>query len=106
MKITEDPTLPALGTTNYSDQLRWQVDKLFRDIALQVNRLTEGSIYAVHNSATAAPTAGKYQQGDFIRNSQPSEAGSAASKYVVYGWLCTVAGEPGTWVQCRFLTGN
>lgn len=75
-------------------------------ISEQVNRLTEGQVAAVHNAATAAPTTGRYAQGDFIRNSTPTEQGAAGSKYVVAGWLCVSGGEPGTWVACRYLTGN
>ena len=78
---------------------------LFRATNVQVNQLTEGTVSAVHSAATAAPTAGNYAVGDFVRNSAPAEAGTAGSKYVVMGWLCTVGGTPGTFVQCRALTG-
>lgn len=60
---------------------------------------------------TAAPTAGAWLRGDFVRNvnatsgSTQSIAG-ATPEYVVLGWLCTTAGSPGTWRQCRVLTGN
>lgn len=81
-------------------------DLWYRQIARQVNTLSEGGISANYNAATAAPTTGTWAQGDFIKNSAPSELGSAASKYVIHGWQCTVSGTPGTWVQCRFLTGN
>lgn len=77
-----------------------------REHALQVNSLTEGRIAAVTNATTSAPTAGPHKQGDFVRNSEPTELGSGGSKYVVYGWVCVASGTPGTWVQSRFLTGN
>lgn len=38
----------------------------------------------------AAPTTGTYRVGDIVYNSAPASAG-----YV--GWVCTVAGTPGTW---------
>ena len=41
-------------------------------------------------AATAAPAAGVYYVGDVVYNS-----GVAAGEYI--GWICTVAGEPGTW---------
>jgi parallel beta-helix repeat protein len=44
---------------------------------------------------TAAPTVGTWAVGDEIRNSAPAVASPK-------GWLCTVAGTPGTWVS----TGN
>jgi len=77
-----------------------------REHALQVNMLSEGRISATNNASTAAPTTGSYAQGDFVRNSAPSELGSSLSKYVISGWLCVSSGTPGTFVQCRFLTGN
>ena len=57
---------------------------------------------------TAAPTGTRtfYYVGDEVRNSVPAEAGTAAAKYVTYGWICTVEGRPGTWVPLRYLTGN
>lgn len=80
--------------------------KLHREIAEQVNALSEGRSVAYYNAATAAPTTGTYKQGDEIRNSAPTELGSAGSKYVINGWKCVASGTPGTWVQMRFLTGN
>lgn len=77
-----------------------------RDHAKQVNNLTEGRISAVTNATTAAPTTGPNQQGDFVRNSAPTELGAASSKYVIFGWVCVASGTPGTWLQCRVLTGN
>lgn len=76
-----------------------------REHATQVNSMAEGKLAGTYNATTAAPTTGNWARGDFVRNSEPSEAGGAGSKYVIVGWLCTVGGTPGTWVQCRFLTG-
>ena len=77
-----------------------------REHALQVNLLSEGRISATNNASTAAPTTNQHAQGDFVRNSAPVEAGAASSKYVVFGWVCVASGTPGTWVQCRYLTGG
>lgn len=77
-----------------------------RETAKQVNALSEGRLEAFYNATTAAPTSGTYARGDYIKNSEPSEAGSALSKYVILGWVCTVGGTPGTWKECRALTGN
>lgn len=77
-----------------------------REHATQVNQMAEGRIAAFHQAATAAPTTGAWSQGDFVLNSAPAELGAASSKYIIHGWRCTVSGTPGTWVQCRFLTGN
>ena len=77
-----------------------------REHATLVNLIVDGRASASNNASTAAPTTGAYVAGDFVKNSAPSELGSAGSKYVIDGWLCVVAGTPGTWVQKRFLTGN
>ena len=95
-----------LNTTPRVAQNDPNMQREFRDHAQQVNALSEGRISAVYNAQTAAPTTGTYAQGDFIRNSAPVEAGSSPDKYVVYGWLCVAGGTPGTFVPCRFLTGN
>ena len=83
-----------------------QLSALHTQTAQQVNGVSEGRIAAATNADTAAPTTGVWNQGDFLRNSTPTEAGSAASKYVVLGWVCVASGEPGTWCECRALTGN
>ena len=77
-----------------------------RELATQINALSEGKAVALYQSASSAPTTGTYAQGDFVTNNTPTELGTAGQKYVIRGWICTVGGTPGTWVQCRFLTGN
>ena len=84
-----------------AETARW-----YREVARQVNSLSEGHLAAFYSAATAAPTTGSWMQGDFVLNSAPSELGSATSKYLIHGWRCSVSGTPGTWLQCRFLTGN
>jgi len=78
----------------------------YREIANQVNALSEGRIAAYYQSGTAAPTTGTWTQGDFVVNRAPVELGAAASKYTIAGWRCVASGTPGTWVQARELTGN
>lgn len=101
MRLQDNPYLPS----DLPGLVR-QLDGLYRNIAQQVNQLSEGQVVAAYSAATAAPTTGTYQLGDFVRNSAPSEIGAASSKYVITGWICTVAGTPGTFLQCRALTGN
>jgi len=83
-----------------------ELNRFFREIAVQVNGLSEGRASALYQSAQSAPTTGTWALGDFVNNANPSELGTASSKYVINGWKCVVAGTPGTWVQCRYLTGN
>ena len=79
---------------------------LFGDLERQGNLLAEGRLAGRHFTATAVPTTGDFAKGDIIWNSSPAEAGSAGSKYVVLGWICTVGGSPGTLLDMRVLTGN
>lgn len=90
----------------YLNKVPPEMTDIFRDVATQLDGISEGKITASHNARTSVPTTSTAKRGDFVRNSEPSELGSGGSKYVIFGWLCTVSGEPGTWVQCRFLTGN
>lgn len=55
---------------------------------------------------SAAPLSGAWLQNQIILNNNVAEAGAGGSKYVVLGWICTVAGSPGTWLPMRTLTGN
>ena len=82
------------------------LERVLREHAALINSVAEGRIAASYNAMSAAPTGGMWAQGDFVRNATPTELGPSGSKYVVHGWQCVVGGTPGTWVQCRFLTGN
>lgn len=93
-------TTPRVGTNDPVLQ------RELREHATQINLLSEGRIAAFYTALTAAPTSGMWMQGDSIKNSVPSELGTAGSKYFIDGWTCTVSGTPGTWVQRRCLTGN
>lgn len=100
MRLQADPHLPL----DLPFLVR-QLDSLYRQIAGQLNRLSEGYLEATTNADIAAPTTGDWNRGDFIRNREPAELGSSGSKYVVMGWVCVASGAPGTWVPCRVLTG-
>lgn len=103
MKLPLDPRLPQNDDIAL---LRRRLYDVFRETAAQVNALSEGQAQATYNATTAAPTVGNYRQGDVVKNSAPTEQGTAGSKYVVLGWICTVSGSPGTFVPMRVLTGN
>jgi len=79
---------------------------ILRDIQQAVNALAEGRQAGSYAATTAVPTTGTYAIGDFVKKSNPIEAGVALSKYVIFGWVCTTSGTPGTFKECRFLTGN
>jgi len=103
----QKPQLPnADAKDRFSNDLVFKVKQILGLVIDQVNNLTEGQVTAVQNANTAPPTTGTHQQGDVIRNSAPAELGSPGNRYIVTGWVCTVAGTPGTWLPCRSLTGN
>lgn len=76
------------------------VTRFYREVAQQVNAISEGKQVGFYQAATAAPTTGTAAYGDFVLNSAPVDLGG----YFIHGWRCSVAGTPGTWLQCRFAT--
>ena len=100
MRLDENPKFPLSPP-----ELSRVLQLLWRQLAAQVNGMSSGKVQAVTNAYTSAPTAGEYAIGDFVRNSAPVEAGAAASKYVITGWICT-DDSPLTFLECRSLTGN
>ena len=79
---------------------------ILREVETQVNLLSETKIAATHNATTDSPTTGDHNIGDFVKNSSPTVLGTTPNRYVVYGWICTAAGTPGTWYECRFTVGD
>lgn len=106
MRLPDYPTLPQNPDTPYAVELNRVLFGLLQKTFQKVNQLADGRISGVDLTAVAVPTTGTYAQGDFVRNKTPTELGTAASKYVILGWICTVGGTPGTFVQARVLTGN
>lgn len=82
-----------------------EVDEVVGNHARWIELLRGGRI-AGRVGGTAAPTGGTWKQGDFFVNTTPTELGTSPNKYVIIGWSCVADGTPGTWVQCRCLTGN
>lgn len=81
-----------------------EVERWYREIARQVNGLSEGSIFALYQATTSAPTTGTWARGDFVTNSAPAQLGTAPNRYVIRGWSCVAEGTPGTWVENRIPT--
>lgn len=88
MRLSLNANLPI---NNDLGQLKTRLFDLFKQIAVQVNGISEGNAASFYNAATAAPTTGDWAVGDFIRNSAPSR------RTLTIGWVCTTAGTPGTW---------
>lgn len=106
MKLNEQPLLPQAPGTDFEKRISVRLFELLRAIAIKVNGMASGQVSALDGGGTAAPTSGTWTQGDRWRNSTPAELGTAGSKYVLTGWICTASGTPGTWVEQRTLTGN
>jgi hypothetical protein len=99
--MTKIFTTPRIGTKDPD------LTRAFKEIATQVNGVTEGRMAAFHTAAESVPTTGEYAQGDFVANSLPEELGAAASRYVIAGWQYVDVGAGVLdWVERRFLTGN
>ena len=97
MRVQPDPRLPQ----SVEPAFRARFYELWRELSNIINVVGMWS-----GEGTAAPTTGTWAQGDTYRNTAPAEAGAVSSKYVVVGWICTVSGTPGTWLEMRCLTGN
>lgn len=106
MRPASEVQLPQNPDTQYARDLNYKLKDIFRTFSQRLNAATDGRIGAIDNASPSVPTTGMYAAGDFVRNSLPSELGTAGAKYVITGWLCITAGSPGTFVQQRSLTGN
>lgn len=104
MRLEDNPLLPQV--VGDGRDLLFALKKYFQQISQKVNQLGDGRLAARDLTAAVVPTTGAYAKGDFVANSNPVELGTAASKYVITGWICTVGGSPATFVQARVLTGN
>jgi hypothetical protein len=82
-----------------------ETDLWYRQVAQQVNGLSEGRISALYQTVQSVPTVGDYSVGDFVSNASVTELGTAGNKYIIHGWKCSSV-SPLTFLQCRFLTGN
>ena len=80
---------------------RQHLVELLNKIDTQVNGLTDGRVSAVTNAYTAAPTTGSHKKGDYIRNTNTVQVGTAPNNYVILGWICTADGSPGTFTEVR-----
>ena len=98
-RLNTDARLPQNGETF---ALMRRLAELQRENAALINAVAEGKIAGSVNAASAAPTTGDYAIGDFVRNSSPTEEGTAGAKFVTFGWFKLASG----FVPMHFLTGN
>lgn len=86
------------------------ITDIVRAICNQVNGLSEGDISARYQAQTTVPSGAEAAQvGDIVWDSNTTVRSSVApglsASYVRLGWVCNVAGTPGTWQEMRVLTG-
>lgn len=98
MRLPDNPPLPSGSDLR---ALTVQVQTLMRQVAQQVNGLTDGRMSAFTTAMPSVPTTGTWSAGDKVKNSNVAVLGPDGAKYVVDGWLCVVGGEPGTWVELQ-----
>ncbi|AMM22989.1 hypothetical protein [Variovorax sp. PAMC 28711] len=106
MRLLEKPALPSNPTTAFERSLVQQMQAILQAVSMKVNQLADGRLVAIDNAAISAPTTGSWARGDFVRNSAPAVLGTVGNQYTIAGWRCVVSGTPGTFVQCRELTGT
>ena len=106
MRVQEQIFLPAAPESAYDRSLQRALVPLFTTVAMKLNQLAAGQASGKDDLRAAAPTTGRWQQGDQIANVAPTELGPALSRYVLLGWVCVAGGSPGTWREMRTLTGN
>nr|BDD47229.1 hypothetical protein 3 [Bacillaceae bacterium] len=88
-----------------------QIDKPQKFLAVH-KRLYNSTYYGslLIGSSNAMPTTGTFTKGDEIINDNPSELGTAGSKYIVSGWKRLTTGSNHVlntdWLEMRNLTGN
>lgn len=101
---------PADSRENeYLTRLHRELSLWARDVASQVNRLSESQIGAHFNSLSATPALTIIRQvGDIFRDNSPAEAGTAGAKYVRLGWMQVTDGtaSAAAVLELRALTGN
>lgn len=105
------PLLPHSAPNAFDRALVNALIDYLRPLANKINGLAAGSFAdSADNASAALPTTGAYAAGDYVRKSAPVIAGTAGSRYVIYGWLRITNGSAHAlntdWVEDRRLTGS
>ncbi len=105
MRLNEAPLLPAI-----EGPLKIALSKVLRETAIKVNQLADGAIAGNDRVSTTVPTTGTWFIGDYVKKSDPVEAGVVTTKYVIKGWIRVTSGTGNVlntdWLEDRALTGN
>lgn len=99
---------PLLG--NVEPGLKVALTRVLKNIAIKVNQLGGGYISGNDNTNIAAPSTGSWFLGDYVKKSNPVQAGAPGAKYVIKGWIRVTSGSGNAlntdWLEDRALTGN
>lgn len=90
---------------------RNDMQDIVKAITSQLNQLSEGRLTARYQAQSTVPTTVVSNAvGDITWDSNPTVIGSiapgVAASYVRLGWVCTVAGTPGTLKEIRVAVGT
>lgn len=66
-------------------------------------QMYNNGFYSNKSEYSAAPTAGNWKVGDFVKNVYPTVKMDGSQRYMLMGWLNTTAGSPGLWEEKRQL---
>jgi hypothetical protein len=101
---------PRLPETNEAPRLALALTEYLRRLSRKVDEMAYGRIAEMDSAAPTPPVAGTWARGDFVRNSQPTQLGTAGSRYIVLGWSRLTNGSANAlntdWFEVRALTGN
>jgi hypothetical protein len=110
MRLNETPLLPLRPESDFDSRLYQALNKVLREIAIKTNQIAAGNTAGFDAQSTAVPSTGTWAIGDYVKKSNPVEAGSAPNKYVIKGWIRVTNGSGNTlntdWLEDRALTGN
>jgi hypothetical protein len=94
----------------YTEVMRELITQLLGELAsidVRLDLLEASSISSRVNAVDLlSDISDPHGVGDFVPKKTVSELGAVGNKYVLFGWSCVVEGNPGTFKECRFLTGN
>jgi hypothetical protein len=93
-----------------NDAYNWQSSVALALKPASMSGIASGpKIRAVSGSeveSASMPSTSRWSVGDVVRNSQPVELGTAGARYIIRGWVCIQAGEPGAWRALLAPTGT
>jgi hypothetical protein len=98
--------IPQMKWDEWVRSIQIALPNYLQRLSRQVNNLSDGKFEAVNFVASSIPTTGAAAKGDICRKINPTVVTTSNESYILYGWICTVEGNPGTWEELRFLVSD